>query len=190
MTISLVQEKAASMISCNISTPDHAGNVHPTPNEIQDDTFGGSIDVQPATPCGDEHTQGIAGSKLPSAESPAEVAEKIVRILERHRMTARDDSSSSWSARSLFINSAMRSIEQQSEIRLSLPAFPFKSPNKVSKVLGSLPDCGEEIALLHLDAMCRAIGDVYKHGAKLYIVSDGLMYNVSRCDVSSTSAQC
>lgn len=190
MTTSLVQEKAASMISCNISTPDHAGNVHPTANEIQDDTSGGSIDVQPATPCGDEHTHVIAGSKLPSDESPAEVAEKVVRILERYRMTARDDSSSSWTARSLFIDNAIRSIEQQSEIRMSLPAFPFKSPNKVSKVLGSLPDCGEEIALLHLNAMCRAIRDVYEHGAKLYIVSDGLMYNVSSCHYSSTSAQC
>ncbi|KAF6753613.1 Pyoverdine/dityrosine biosynthesis protein-domain-containing protein [Ephemerocybe angulata] len=62
-------------------------------------------------------------------------------------------------------------------VQMSLPAFPFKSPNTQSKVLGRLPDLGEQLALAHLNGLCAAISDVYPPGAELTIVSDGLVYN-------------
>ncbi|KAL8673292.1 MAG: hypothetical protein Q9168_002290 [Polycauliona sp. 1 TL-2023] len=62
-------------------------------------------------------------------------------------------------------------------VKLCLPAFPFKSANKVFKVLGVLPDKAEELALERLDTMCARIKDVYSPGAKLTIISDGLVYN-------------
>ncbi|PWY85436.1 hypothetical protein BO83DRAFT_328707 [Aspergillus eucalypticola CBS 122712] len=68
-------------------------------------------------------------------------------------------------------------IRAKQPIQMILPAFPFKSPNRENKVLGSLPDKGEEISLAHLNGLCAAIGDVYDYGAKLTIVSDGLVYN-------------
>ena len=108
-----------------------------------------------------------------------EVGELVVRVLERYRMGPRKDESHTWATRSLYVDSITHSVEQHTEIRMALSAFPFKSPNKDTKVLGALPDHGEQVALLHLDSMCHAIGDVYKGGAKLYIVSDGLMSNVS-----------
>jgi pyoverdine/dityrosine biosynthesis protein Dit1 len=58
-----------------------------------------------------------------------------------------------------------------------LPAFPFKSPNASSKVLGNMPDFGEELALAHLNGLCQNIGEVYDPGADVYISSDGLVYN-------------
>lgn len=60
---------------------------------------------------------------------------------------------------------------------MCLPAFPFKSPNTQSKVLGRLPDKGEEFAMAHLNGLCLAVKDIYPPGAKLTIVSDGLVYN-------------
>lgn len=187
MTISLVHAAAEPMILCNTSTPLSSGDITSSSDGIPQYASGDSIKAQLATPVEDEHPQVIASGTLPSTESPAEAAEKIVRILERYRMAPKENGSSHWAARSLFIEKVILSIEQQSEIRMSLPAFPFKSPNKVTKVLGSLPDCGEEIALLHLNAMCQSIGDVYEHGAKLYIVSDGLMYSVSSSHSLPTS---
>ncbi|EHA26253.1 hypothetical protein ASPNIDRAFT_46788 [Aspergillus niger ATCC 1015] len=68
-------------------------------------------------------------------------------------------------------------IRAKQPIRMILPAFPFKSPNRGNKTLGSLPDKGEEICLAHLNGLCAAISDVYEYGAKLTIVSDGLVYN-------------
>lgn len=62
-------------------------------------------------------------------------------------------------------------------VRMCLPAFPFKSANKVYKVLGSLPDKAEELSLERLNTMCLRIKEVYAPGAKLTIISDGLVYN-------------
>jgi pyoverdine/dityrosine biosynthesis protein Dit1 len=63
------------------------------------------------------------------------------------------------------------------QVEMCLPAFPFKSANKVYKVLGTLPDKSEELALERLNTMCLRIGEVYGPGAKVTIISDGLVYN-------------
>lgn len=62
-------------------------------------------------------------------------------------------------------------------VEMCLPAFPFKSANKVYKVFGTLPDKAEELALERLNTMCVRIGEVYAPGAKILIISDGLVYN-------------
>lgn len=43
--------------------------------------------------------------------------------------------------------------------------------------MGRLPDKGEEFALAHLNGLCLAVKDVYEPGARLTIISDGLVYN-------------
>jgi pyoverdine/dityrosine biosynthesis protein Dit1 len=58
---------------------------------------------------------------------------------------------------------------------LILPAFPAKSPNR-TKVLGELPDLGEEAALLTLETMCAEIADAYPPGARVTICSDGRIF--------------
>ena len=74
------------------------------------------------------------------------------------------------------------------QVDMCLPAFPFKSANKVSKVLGFLPDKAEELALDRLNTMCIRITDVYQPGAKVTLISDGLVYNgVSRIILSDAS---
>ena len=60
-------------------------------------------------------------------------------------------------------------------IHFILPAFPAKSPNK-SKVLGELPDLGEETALITLENMCDEIADAYPPGARVTICSDGRIF--------------
>lgn len=68
-------------------------------------------------------------------------------------------------------------LEKRAVLPMCLPAFPFKSANKVSKVLGSLPDKAEELALDRLNSMCVRIATLYPPGAKVTIVSDGVAYN-------------
>lgn len=70
-----------------------------------------------------------------------------------------------------------KTVKAQQPVRMALPAFPFKSPNAQSKVLGILPDKAEDVALAHLNGMCAAIKEIYDPGAMLIIVSDGLVYN-------------
>ncbi|SDY96650.1 L-tyrosine/L-tryptophan isonitrile synthase family protein [Hymenobacter psychrophilus] len=79
-------------------------------------------------------------------------------------------------------------IRQGLPIHLILPAFPAKSPNP-HKVLGKLPDLGEEIALTFLQSLCDAIGQVYAPGARISICADGRVFadlvQVSDADVSA-----
>lgn len=55
-------------------------------------------------------------------------------------------------------------IQKGKTIHVVLPAFPFKSPNRVDKVLGSFPDLGEKLALARLEGLCLAIEGIYSGG--------------------------
>jgi pyoverdine/dityrosine biosynthesis protein Dit1/AcrR family transcriptional regulator len=76
---------------------------------------------------------------------------------------------------------------QNQPVHFVLPAFPAKSPN-TSKVLGKLPDLGEEVALVTLETMCKEIQSVYAPGALITICSDGRIFSelvgVTDIDVS------
>jgi pyoverdine/dityrosine biosynthesis protein Dit1 len=76
-----------------------------------------------------------------------------------------------------FLPTIAKFIEKQEPVRMVLPAFPFKSPNSQDKVMGILPDLGEELALQHLNALCQNVAKVYEPGAEVHITSDGLVYN-------------
>lgn len=104
----------------------------------------------------------------------------IVSILERFRMSDGEGERKALGVVPKFLAQIERCIARDEPVCMVLPAFPFKSVNKTTKVLGSLPDKGEEVALRHLDHMCQAIREVYKYGARVYIVSDGLVYNGRR----------
>ncbi|TDZ36449.1 Spore wall maturation protein DIT1 [Colletotrichum trifolii] len=72
-------------------------------------------------------------------------------------------------------------VKMNRQVEMCLPAFPFKSANKVYKVLGDLPDKAEELALERLNRMCERIRQIYPPGAKLTVISDGLVYNDLLC---------
>ncbi|KAH6662358.1 Pyoverdine/dityrosine biosynthesis protein-domain-containing protein [Halenospora varia] len=52
-----------------------------------------------------------------------------------------------------------------------LPAFPCKSSNQ-DKVMGIVPDKGEEMGLLKLHNFVRGIEEIYPPGAKVWIISE------------------
>ncbi|PHH78250.1 hypothetical protein CDD82_3146 [Ophiocordyceps australis] len=101
----------------------------------------------------------------------------IFSILCKYRMQHHDVGLKNWSRNGPFLDQIAAFVSANEPVRLLLPAFPFKSPNRTDKVLGALPDAGEEVALMHLNGMAAAIGDAYEPGAKVLVVSDGLIYN-------------
>lgn len=112
------------------------------------------------------------------AKSTTEICESILGVLERYRQPCKSDSDKkTWPAKAVFSIQVEKFVLKSEPVRMVLPAFPFKSPNKKIKVLGRLPDKGEEVALALMEGLCRAIEDVYVPGARVDIVSDGLMYN-------------
>ncbi|KAM0243076.1 hypothetical protein ACHAP5_006957 [Fusarium lateritium] len=107
-----------------------------------------------------------------------ETSTKILDIIGRYRIKRGENIYSKADESALkFITLIYKHVKAGVPVPLCLPAFPFKSPNSTSKTLGKLPDKGEEIALAHLNGLCSAIGDVHSPGAKLTIISDGLVYN-------------
>ena len=76
-----------------------------------------------------------------------------------------------------FLSTIDQFVMTGQRVETCLPAFPFKSANKVYKVLGSLPDKAEELALQRLNSMCTRIKQIYKPGARVTIISDGITYN-------------
>lgn len=104
------------------------------------------------------------------------IAMEVLKIIESYGVDF-EKAGISWKGFESFVPIVLEQIARQEPIRMILPAFPFKSPNARSKVLGTMPDFGEELALAHLNGLCQNIGAVYAPGADIYISSDGLVYN-------------
>jgi hypothetical protein len=103
---------------------------------------------------------------------------KILDIIFDYALNKFDDSRDRLEAgRTRFIEVLNEFVGARSQIAMALPAFPFKSANKVYKALGFLPDKAEELSLSRLHNMCRRIEEIYEPGAHVVIISDGLVYN-------------
>ncbi|KAL6149993.1 hypothetical protein ACJQWK_02455 [Exserohilum turcicum] len=103
---------------------------------------------------------------------------KILEIIFDYALNKFDDCRKRLEAgRPRFIEVLNGFVGAGAKIDMALPAFPFKSANKVYKALDFLPDKAEELALDRLHNMCSRIEEIYEPGAKVVIISDGLVYN-------------
>lgn len=73
------------------------------------------------------------------------------------------------------LDKILKFIADNKPIHMVLPGFPAKSPN-MNKVLGNLPDKGEQLALSFLNNICESIQSLYPPGAKITICSDGHVF--------------
>ena len=73
------------------------------------------------------------------------------------------------------LDNLINCVELEQPIKLVLPAFPVKSPNR-RKTLSHLPDYGEFLAITRLVELCKEIQNIYSPGAKLVICSDGRVF--------------
>jgi len=83
----------------------------------------------------------------------------------------------------IFMGQVKRFVAAGDPILFVLPAFPFKSANRVAKVLGTMPDMGEKLALDTLHQFLSEVEKHYKPGGRLVIFSDGRVY----CDLFGIS---
>ncbi len=85
--------------------------------------------------------------------------------------------------------SLLKAVMLDRPLQLVLPAFPCKSPNATRKVLGKLPDKGEELALQRLHEFCAQVSAVYTPGCTCVIFSDGRVFadlvDVAHADVDA-----
>lgn len=123
-------------------------------------------------------------SEISNPESPGEMdpttlmSTRILEIIFDYALNKFDDCRDRLEAgRPRFIEVLNAFVKAGARVDMALPAFPFKSANKVYKALGFLPDKAEELALERLHNMCRRIQEIYEPGAQVVIISDGLVYN-------------
>lgn len=124
----------------------------------------------------DLHLESSCFSDSTIHSTDRKMAVDVLKIIESYGVDY-EKTGGSWKGLESFVPIVMEQVKQQEPIRMILPAFPFKSPNARDKVLGTMPDFGEELALSHLNGLCDSIGKVYEPGADVYISSDGLVYN-------------
>lgn len=74
------------------------------------------------------------------------------------------------------LEKVLGAIRTRAAVTFVLPAFPGKSPNS-AKVLGPLPDMGEQLALRFLQKLCDEIEELYAPGARIVLCSDGRVFS-------------
>lgn len=117
------------------------------------------------------------GSIAAVTESPStKLALQILEIIQKYRNNAASGDNA-WPGKIKFLPLVQACVVNCKPVQMVLPAFPFKSPNRRDKTIGSMPDLGEELALMHLNGLCESISERYEHGAQVVITSDGLVYN-------------
>ncbi|KAI1633315.1 Pyoverdine/dityrosine biosynthesis protein-domain-containing protein [Biscogniauxia mediterranea] len=110
-----------------------------------------------------------------------QLASDILDVIQRYgqHLPPKDGEghSGEWLGKPLFMGKVKEQLEKNQPVRLILPAFPWKSVNKVDKVTGTLPDFGEELALYRLNQMCEDIKTIYPLGGQVFIATDGLVFD-------------
>lgn len=101
---------------------------------------------------------------------------EVADIIGKYRVVADNDQFET-TGRARLQESIARFTNANETIQLILPGFPCKSPNKVDKTFGVLPDMGEYLALQTLDKICDEINSVYAPGCELTILSDGTTFS-------------
>jgi hypothetical protein len=130
--------------------------------------------LQPSEQTTTGQGENIALRTNPSAETAADIltAVKVLQVVE----TYGTHGNTPWHGLAGYVPLLVEQIRAREPIRLMFSGFGFKSPSQ-EKVLGSLPDLGEKLALAHLDGLCSNVASVYEQGAEVHIFSDGLVYN-------------
>ena len=128
---------------------------------------------------------------LDAVETDEALARKLLDLIFKHRKLQpghKCERKPCQQCYALHLEKLHYFIQKQAPIQLVLPAFPAKSPSP-DKVLGPLPDLGEELALQNLQQLCNQIQDLYAPGAEMAICADGRVFSdlvlVSDADVSA-----
>jgi pyoverdine/dityrosine biosynthesis protein Dit1 len=129
-------------------------------------------------------------------EKQTHLATEILKTLFRYRRLEADPGSCARTpceqCFAIHLPKIRRCIAAEEPIHFLLPAFPAKSPNQ-TKVLGTLPDMAEEIALSFLERVCVELRELYSPGARISICSDGRVFSdlvgVSDENVSSYATE-
>lgn len=118
----------------------------------------------------------------------------IVSAFENFRMPQTANDLFQQTGKDVLRNRIAPFVARNEPVKFVMLGFPMKSPNDRDKVLGSLPDMGEEIAIHNFGRFNEAVRQHYAPGVDVSVVSDGYVFNdllnVSDATVQRYEEQC
>lgn len=79
--------------------------------------------------------------------------------------------------KSILSDKISKFVDDNKPIEFVMLGFPFKSVNDRDKVIGKLPDMGEQLAFENFETFNQEIKKSYQPGVKISMASDGYMFN-------------
>lgn len=123
--------------------------------------------------------QNRSGQSSLNNDFSMEIAKRILADVMIFRRVPAGESSCAQGCQkcaSLPLQKILAAVRKNEPVTFILPAFPGKSPNP-EKVLGTLPDLAEKLALKFLGTLCQRIKKIYSPGIKLILCSDGRVFS-------------
>jgi pyoverdine/dityrosine biosynthesis protein Dit1 len=103
--------------------------------------------------------------------------ERILTIFEAFRMQPTAIDNYQPAGRAILAEQLLSFISRNETIDFVMLGFPMKSPNSRDKVLGLLPDLGEQVTMENFADFAAQVQQVYAPGINITIVSDGYVFS-------------
>lgn len=103
--------------------------------------------------------------------------ENILNVFQNYRMRPTPNDQYEEKGKDVLRNKIAAYVAKHTAIDFVMLGFPFKSTNIRDKVIGILPDLGEELTLKNFAKFNEDIKTVYNAGVQLHVVSDGFIFN-------------
>lgn len=103
--------------------------------------------------------------------------QQILNIFEGYRMAPTTIDQYEQTGKALLASKMQTFVAQNKPIGFAMLGLPFKSTNTRDKVLGKLPDLGEELMVKNFEQFNAAVKAVYAPGIKIIVASDGYVFN-------------
>jgi pyoverdine/dityrosine biosynthesis protein Dit1 len=101
----------------------------------------------------------------------------IVRLFEKYRMMPTAIDEFEQTGKQVFVDKVHDFVKNNQVIEFVMLGFPFKSTNVRDKVISDVPDLGEKMSIDTFKSFTSEINAIYATGAKISIMSDGLIFN-------------
>lgn len=105
------------------------------------------------------------------------VVNEILNIFEGFRLPPTVIDQYQETGRAKLFDRIMEFVRVNDPVKFSMLGYPFKSTNTRDKVLGRLPDLGEQKSLDNFEYLNERIKQVYLPGARFSIISDGYIFS-------------
>lgn len=106
-----------------------------------------------------------------------EIISNILNEFESFRMPATNIDQYQTGGKVKLANQICQYVKSNTPIEFVILGYPMKSPNARDKVLGVLPDFGEQASMENFAAFNQSVKQHYAPGINLTIISDGYVFS-------------